>query len=172
MPVTLRRCTADDLDILRALSISTYSETFSHMNTPENMDAYLSQAFHAEKLRGELQDPHSEFYFLYHDDRLAGYLKLNEAPSQTDLNDAASLEIERIYVSADAQGEGLGRFLMDHAIATAAARKKQYLWLGVWEKNKKAIRFYENNGFYKVGTHSFFMGEEEQTDHIMRKDLP
>jgi len=141
------------------------------MNTPSNMVAYLEQSFNINKLCGELSNSDSFFYFLYSNGELAGYLKLNESPSQTDINDIQSLEIERIYVAKEFQGEGLGRILMNKAISIASTRKKSYVWLGVWEKNEKAILFYQKNDFYKVGTHSFFMGEEEQTDFVMRKNL-
>lgn len=102
---------------------------------------------------------------------MAGYLRLNESPAQTDINDIQSLEIERIYVAKEFQSKGLGNVLMNQAIDIANMRKKSYVWLGVWEKNDKAILFYKKNGFYEVGTHSFFMGEEEQTDFVMRKNL-
>ena len=167
----LRKCTMKDFDTLRELSIRTYYETFAHLNTPEDMQAYLDEAFEVSKLRGELNNPDSDFFFLYFNDTLAGYLKLNEDPSQTDINDASSLEIERIYVSSKFQGKGLGRYLMKQAIAIATDRKKKYVWLGVWEKNEKAIRFYKKNGFYEIGTHTFVMGEDVQTDYVMRKDL-
>ncbi|WP_196037626.1 GNAT family N-acetyltransferase [Anaerotruncus colihominis] len=166
-----RQCTIEDLDILQPFSRQRYFETFSDMNTPENMTAYLDEAFALEKIRAELSDANAAFYFLYWDGKLAGYLKLNEAPAQTDLHDEQSLEIERIYVSEEFQGEGLGRYLMDQAISIAIQRKKKYVWLGVWEKNEKALRFYRRNGFYQIGTHSFVMGDDKQTDYIMRKDL-
>ena len=171
MITLFRQCTIDDLAILQPFSRQRYFETFADMNTPENMTAYLDEAFAAEKIRAELSDTNAAFYFLYWDGKLAGYLKLNEAPAQTDLHDEQSLEIERIYVSKEFQGDGLGRYLMDQAISIAIQRKKKYLWLGVWEKNEKALRFYKRNGFYQVGTHSFVMGDDEQTDYIMRKDL-
>ena len=171
MSIILRSCTSKDIDMLRALSIKTYYETFAHLNTPEDMQAYLDEAFEINKLKHELDDPNSAFFFLYFNNVLAGYLKLNEAPSQTDINDKSSLEIERIYVSSQFQGAGLGRYLMEQAISIARERKKDYAWLGVWEKNEKAIRFYKKNGFYENGTHSFVMGEDVQRDYIMRKDL-
>ena len=142
-----------DIDELRTLSIQTYYETFASLNTSENMEEYLRCAFDREKLRKELADKNSMFFFLLSDEKPAGYLKVNEAPSQTDVNDPASLEIERIYVSGGFQGEGLGRYLMEQAIRMAVERKKKYVWLGVWEKNEKAIRFYKRNGFYQIGTH-------------------
>jgi diamine N-acetyltransferase len=166
-----RQCTHEDIDVLRDFSYMTFFETFAHMNAPEDMEAYLNKAFEIEKLRAELLDVNSSFYFLYSDEKLAGYLKLNEAFAQTDIHDSKSLEIERIYVSKEFQGEGLGGYLMDRAINIANLRKKLYVWLGVWEKNEKALCFYKKNGFYYIGKHSFFMGEDEQTDYIMRKNL-
>lgn len=169
--LTFRQCIPDDIHTLCNFSYKTYHETFAHMNTPSNMKTYLEQSFNIDKLSGELSNSNSLFYFLYANGKLAGYLKLNETPSQTDLNDTQSLEIERIYVAKEFQGEGFGNALMNKAIDIANTRKKLYVWLGVWEKNDRALLFYKKNGFYKVGTHSFFMGEEEQTDFVMRKDL-
>ena len=171
MLLSLRDCAPEDVDILRELSVKTYYDTFASMCAASDMAAYLSEAYDRDKLLRELCDAHEHFFFLYADGKLAGYLKLNEAPSQSDINDDASLEIERIYVSAAFQGKGLGKFLMEQAVHRAAELGKQYVWLGVWERNEKALRFYRNNGFYAVGTHSFVMGDDKQTDHIMRKDL-
>ena len=171
MMLRLQNCTPEQVDLLRDLSIRTYYDTFASMCAPADMDAYLKEAYDREKLIGELRDECTQFFFLYDDRELVGYLKLNEAPSQTDLNDRQSLEIERIYVIAEFQGRGLGRYLMEQAVDIAMACGKQYVWLGVWEKNDKALRFYRNSGFYAVGTHSFVMGDDKQTDYIMRKDL-
>ncbi len=171
MNISIRNCIQNDLSALRDLSIRTYHKTFAHLNTAEDMQTYLDEAFAEDKLCRELADKNCGFYFLYYEDNLAGYLKLNEAPSQTDINDKASLEIERIYVSDEFQGMGLGRFLMEQAVKKAVERNKKYVWLGVWEKNEKAIAFYRKNGFYEIGTHDFVMGEDVQTDYLMRKDL-
>lgn len=169
--ITLTLCTIDDLDELRKLSIQTYYETFKAVNTAKNMEEYLNRAFDREKLRRELENNHSRFFILRCGEKAAGYLKVNEAPSQTDINDPESLEIERIYVSGNFQKQGLGRYLMEQAIAMAVAQKKRYVWLGVWEHNEKALQFYKANGFYKISTHPFVMGEDVQTDDLMRKDL-
>lgn len=171
MKVVLRECAKDELEALRELAVGTYYETFAHLNTKEDMAAYLEKAFNTEQLTKEFEDPASSFFLLFADEYLAGYLKLNEAPSQTDINDGDSLEIERIYVSEKFQGLGLGRYLMERAVGIARARKKKYAWLGVWEKNERAIGFYKKNGFYETGTHTFVMGEDKQTDFVMRKDL-
>lgn len=171
MNTTLTRCAAENLDTLREISISTFYETFAHMNTAENINTYLRNSFCDDTLLNELDNADSEFYLLYCDQKAAGYIKLNEAPSQTDINDKSSLQIERIYLLSEFQGKGLGRYLLEQALIKAYDRNKKYVWLGVWEENDTAIKFYMRNGFYKIGSHSFYMGSDEQTDYIMRKDL-
>ena len=166
-----RQCTLDDLDTLQAFSRQCFFETFAAMNTPENMEAYLDKAYAPEKLRAELSDAHAAIYFLYWGDKRAGYLKLNESSAQTDIHDGDSLEIERIYVTKAFQGQGLGHYLIDQAIDAALQQKKKYIWLGVWEKNAKALHFYKQHGFYQIGAHSFVVGDDQQTDLLMRKDL-
>jgi diamine N-acetyltransferase len=148
--LTFRQCMPDDVHTLRNFSDRTYYETFAHMNTPSNMKAYLEQSFNIDKLRCELSNSDSLFYFLYADGELAGYLKLNEAPSQTDINDLQSIEIERIYVAKEFQGEGLGNVLMNKAINIANSRNKLYVWLGVWEKTTELFRFIKRTIFMKL----------------------
>ena len=171
MDIAFKQCTQADLFDLRALSRRTFRETFAADNTPAALQAHLDRAYALEKLRAELSNPYSQFWFLYEKGSLAGYLKLNEAPAQTELHDPVSLEIERIYVARAFQGHGLGGMLMARAIETAQARGKRYIWLGVWEKNKKARSFYQKHGFRKIGSHPFSVGDKVQTDDIMRKDL-
>lgn len=167
----IKKCIPDDLIALQELSCRTFNDAFAHLNTAANMKAYLETSYNCDKLRHELSDSNSSFYFLYSEGKLAGYLKLNEYQAQTDIHDPNSIELERIYVISELQGKALGRSLIDKAVETARALGKSYIWLGVWEKNKKAIAFYKKNGFYEIGKHPFFLGEEKQTDFIMRKNL-
>ena len=169
--IKIETCTIKDVSLLQELSINTYVQTFEKFNSKSIMDAYLNDAFNLEKLEKELLNKNSAFYFLYKDEKLAGYLKVNDFPSQTDINDESSLEIERFYILSDFQGQGLGKSLMKKAIDIAIERNKAYVWLGVWEHNEKAKQFYNKQGFYRIGKHSFFMGDDEQTDYLMRKDL-
>ena len=171
MNISIKQCSIQDLDVLRAFSIKTYYQTFARHNPPEIMTAYLQDAFNEKKLCAELGNPNSTFYFLYQGEEIVGYLKVNETPAQTDINDKESLEIERFYLSSDFQGKGYGQLLMEQAINIAIERGKKYVWLGVWEHNERAKKFYAKNGFYKIGQHSFFMGDDEQTDYIMRRNL-
>ena len=97
-------------------------------------------------------------------------MKINVGDAQTDMRDPDALEIERIYVTRDFQGLGLGRALVDKAMEAARAAKKKSVWLGVWEKNGNAISFYKKMGFSKAGSHDFYTGKKRQTDFIMRRD--
>jgi len=171
LAIVVRHCQPSDLQTLRDLSYRTYDQTFRHLNTPQNMRAYLAKAFYLERVRRELARPESTFFFLIVDGELAGYLKINEAGAQSDLQDPESLELERVYVDAPFQGRGLGRILIEKGVEEARQKGKAFVWLGVWEKNEKAIRFYEKSGFTKMGTHDFFVGDERQTDFIMRRNL-
>ena len=167
----IKKCTLQDLDNLRKISIETFYQTFADSNTAENMKAYLQSAYNEEKLYRELSNPNSSFFFVCVDERVAGYLKLNEFAAQTDINDSDSLELERIYILRDFQGMGLGKDLLEHAISVANEGGKKYIWLGVWEHNERAKRFYQKNGFYRIGEHSFVVGDDVQIDYVMRKDL-
>ena len=151
MAVSFRECTLEDLEILQAFSRRLFFETFADMNTPENMAVYLDKAFAAEKIRAELSDENSVFYFLYRGGKLAGYLKLNEAPAQTDIHDEQSLEIERIYVSKEFQGEGLGRCLMEKAVSTAIRRKKNMSGSAFGRKTKRRSAFTNGMAFTRSG---------------------
>lgn len=113
----------------------------------------------------------SAFYFIYYGNNPAGYLKINYSPAQTDINDPDSLEVERIYVKHEFKKKGLGAGLISHAAELAQESGKRYLWLGVWEKNKEAIAFYLKMGFRKTGVHSFKLGNELQSDIIMKKEI-
>ena len=105
------------------------------------------------------------------DGTLVGYIKINEASAQTDIQDEDALELERIYVSKEVRDSGLGSYLMEQTVAMAKQKGKTYIWLGVWEKNQKAISFYQKHGYYKIGTHEFVIGDDVQMDYILRRDL-
>lgn len=171
MTIQIKAVELSDLVTLQVLSLQTFNDTFSAQNTPENMEAYVSKAFQLKRLEVELQQPDSSFFFIYTDDQLAGYLKVNVDQAQTEAISENALEIERIYVDKAFKGQGLGKALIEKAITIATEKGKSAVWLGVWEKNQPAIGFYQKQGFQQVTTHSFWMGDDEQTDLIMVKKL-
>jgi ribosomal protein S18 acetylase RimI-like enzyme len=157
-----------EVEQLQSISRQTFSETFSGSNSKENMDKYLYENLSIEKLREELKNVSSHFFFIKDGERNIGYLKLNMGPSQTELKDETALEIERIYVIQEYQGKKVGQQLYEKAIQVAKEKKAQYVWLGVWEENPKAIQFYTKNGFEVFDKHVFVLGDEKQTDLMMR----
>ena len=150
---------------------STFIETFADSNDPVDFDAYVAKAFTKAQMAKELAEPASDFFLIYVDETVAGYLKLNRPPAQTDIQDPKSLEIERIYVKGAFHGQGLGKLLFEKAMEVARMHQIEYLWLGVWEKNEKALKFYRDRGFYKFAEHPFKLGGDLQTDDLMRLDL-
>ncbi|MGA9227156.1 MAG: GNAT family N-acetyltransferase [Mesobacillus sp.] len=171
MTINIKKCTLEDSCKLQEISYETFNETFQHENSPENMNAYLEKAFNLNQLEKELSTISSQFYFVYFNNEIAGYLKVNTKDAQSEKMGDESLEIERIYIRSKYQKHGLGKYLINKAIEIAVKENKRKIWLGVWEKNENAISFYKNMGFVQTGGHSFYMGDEEQTDFIMTKTL-
>jgi ribosomal protein S18 acetylase RimI-like enzyme len=160
-----------DLETLQNIGIQTFTETFAEDNTEEAMKKYLEESFNTEKIKSELNNPDSFFYIAWEEDNPVGYLKVNSGKAQTELQDETSLEIERIYVKKSHHGKKVGQLLYNQALETAKQLGKSYLWLGVWEKNLRALQFYRKNGFVEFDKHIFRLGEEEQTDLMMKKVL-
>lgn len=171
MEIIVTKITENDILELQKIGRKTFSETFSENNTEESMNEYLEASFSTEKLTTELNDKNSEFYFAKINDEAIGYLKLNIGSSQTEIKDDNALEIERIYVSKDFHGKKVGQILYEKAIEIASQKKVDYVWLGVWEKNLRAINFYQKNGFTEFDKHIFRLGNEEQTDIMMKLNL-
>src|SRR5690606_3301717 len=131
----------------------------------------MENRFSTEKLKSELTDPNAEFYFAELDDKVIGYLKVNFGQSQTEIKDENALEIERIYVLKEFHGKKVGQMLYDKAIEIANEKDAEYIWLGVWEENSRAIHFYKKNGFVEFDKHIFKLGDDEQTDVMMKLRL-
>lgn len=169
--ITIKRVSIKDIDQLQKIGEQTFFETFASSNTKEDMAKYLEESFSIDKLTRELNDRTSEFYFAISDDNVIGYLKLNYGQSQTELKDKEALEIERIYVLHEYHGKNVGQLLFEKAMQIAKDINATHVWLGVWEKNPKAIRFYKKNGFVEFDKHIFKLGTDEQTDIMMKLHL-
>jgi len=171
MTINIKQCTFEDLRILQEISYVTFNETFKDQNSSENMTTYLEKAFNLEQLEKELSNISSQFFIVYFDNQVAGYIKVNTNDAQSEEMGEESLEIERIYIKNQFQKHGLGKYLFNKAMEIAMEGNKKKIWLGVWEKNENAIAFYKKMGFVQTGAHSFYMGDEEQRDFIMTKTL-
>lgn len=169
--IEIRKVALNDIEQLQKIGRQTFQETFSESNSEDNMKSYLDERFSKVKLTAELADVNSEFYFATLDNEAIGYLKVNFGESQTELKDSKALEIERIYVSKEFLGKSVGQFLYDKAIQIAKQKGAEYVWLGVWEENPRAISFYKKNGFIEFDKHIFRLGDDEQTDIMMKLKL-
>lgn len=167
----IRKVNMDDVIQLQQISRITFSETFAKHNTEEDLNNYLNEQLSLTKLVEELNNNYSAFYFASENERVIGYLKLNWEKAQTEIIDEAAFEIERIYILKEYFGKGIGQFLLDNAIAIGKAYDPSYIWLGVWEKNARAIRFYEKNGFKVFNSHLFTLGNDVQTDLLMKLEI-
>jgi diamine N-acetyltransferase len=169
--IDIIKVSVQELELLQQIGKKTFYETFAALNTEENMRQYLDEGFSTSKMVAELKDPNAEFYFAYEENNVFGYLKLNFGSSQTELKDENAVEIERIYVLQEYQGKKVGKMLFEKAVAIAKERHADFIWLGVWEQNHKAISFYEKQGFRTFDKHLFMLGTDEQTDLMMKLEL-
>lgn len=167
----IRPASISDLGLVQQIGRETFYETFAASNSEADMQEYLDKSFNAEKIASELTNPDSHFFLAMENETPIGYMKLNTGAAQTEIRDAVSIEIERIYVKSDFHGKKVGQLLYDKALETALELEKEYIWLGVWEENPKAIRFYEKNGFEAFDKHVFVVGTDEQIDILMKKTL-
>ncbi len=167
----LQKCSLSELDDLVRISKKTFADAFEKDNDSNDFKAYIDFAFDKEKILSELNDSNTSFYFAYRDEFLAGYFKLNRSDAQTDLKLKESIELERIYVLEQFQGMKMGQWMLTRAIILAKKEQKQFIWLGVWEENSRAVQFYEKYGFVKFGKHPYYIGADKQMDWLMRHDL-
>ncbi len=171
MVLEFKKCNRNDVKELAVVSKQTFCDAFEKDNNPIDFQTYVDKAFSQDQISAELANPSSSFYFVYRNRQLVGYYKLNTNNAQTDLKLTESLELERIYVLQGFQGNRIGEQMLSEIKTLAADAKKHFLWLGVWEKNVKAIQFYQRHGFYKFDTHPYYIGNDKQTDWMMRFDL-
>ncbi len=167
----VRLATEADAELIADISRQTFYDTFVSHNTKENMDKFMTSQFSKERLMSELNDVENIFFLTYVNDQLAGYAKLRDSRNPEQLQNVPAIEIMRIYSTTAMIGKGIGKLLMETSIAEAIKRKKEILWLGVWEKNQRAIDFYNKWGFEKFGEHNFILGNDVQTDWLMKKIL-
>ncbi len=171
MLLQFQKCTSSDLDLLVEIARKTFIAAFEKDNDPDDFKNYIDNAFDTKQIKKQLVNSDSSFYFTFWEEELVGYFKLNQNESQTDDKSPNSVELERIYVLQRFQGKQIGKHMLNKAIQLASQSNKKYLWLGVWQKNTNAIRFYEKNGFLKFSTHPYYIGKDRQTDWLMRYKL-
>jgi ribosomal protein S18 acetylase RimI-like enzyme len=173
---TIRTATSADAARLSRLAATTFRDTFEAENTLEDMERYLAEAFTPEQQAAEIADSDSTILVAEHDlssnnVELVGYAHLASESTPEAVLGPAPLELKRLYVARAWHGRGVGQALMNAVLNAARARGAKTLWLGVWERNPRAVAFYEKYGFTRVGEHSFILGSDVQTDWVLARPL-
>ncbi|MEP5612662.1 MAG: GNAT family N-acetyltransferase [Cyclobacteriaceae bacterium] len=169
--IVVRDVKSSEIETLRSIGEITFTESFESKNCKSNFEQYVSKNFSMPKILEEFENPGSQFYFATLSEKIVGYLKINVGNAQTEDTLESAMEVERIYVLAEHQGKRIGQVLFDKALDLARSQNLKRIWLGVWDQNIDAIRFYERNGFVKFTSHPFKLGDEDQTDILMKMEL-
>ena len=171
--IKIRNAELADAKLLTDLSYTTFWDAFAHhpKNAPDDLSHYMRQAFSEEQITKELAEPDSIFLIAELDDKPAGYAKLIIGSTEEGITATRPIELSRLYSHQEFLGKGVGQNLMDACLERARRHDHDVMWLGVWEFNPRAQRFYEKNGFHVVGKHTFLLGSDPQTDLLMQRAI-
>lgn len=169
--IEIRSATAQDARLVSTLGAVTFYEAYFEQDDPPDLADYIHESFALEKIRAEIEDSSATFFIIYHNRHAAGYAKLRENSEVHCVKNDSAIELQRIYIVERFFGKGLGETLLEHCLQTARERGFETLWLGVWEENRRALRFYEKHGFREVGKITFPYGDAVGINLVMEKDL-
>lgn len=163
----VKPATLQDAQALRDLCEQTFIDTYAVYNTPENMALHIATKFTLEQIQTELSDTSVQYLLLKKAGQLIGFTKLIKNHAPKELSSENAIEIERFYVDKAFHGQNFGKHLMQSSLDWCTKSGFETVWLGVWEENARALRFYTKMGFEKIGEHVFVLGTEVQNDYVM-----
>lgn len=169
--INVRLATDQDAGLIADISRQTFYDTFASYNTVEDMDKFLNEQFTREALIKEVSAKDNIFLLAYDRQEPVGYARLRENNNPPSLGSTNAIELARIYATSNSIGKGVGKVLMEKCIGLAETGKKDFIWLGVWEKNQRAIDFYIKWGFEKFADHDFVLGNDVQKDWLMKRRI-
>ena len=169
--IIVRVATKRDAEFIADMSRRTFYETFALENTKEDMDKFMNEQFTREALIKEVGAKDNIFLLAFDEEQPVGYARIRENNNPPSLGTANAIEIARIYAATNTIGKGIGKALMQKCIEIAKTGNREIVWLGVWEKNQRAIEFYKKWGFEKFADHDFILGNDVQKDWLMKKTL-
>lgn len=167
----IRRATVEDAAAIADLARRTFVATYAEFNTAENLRAHLEKSYGVTQQTREIEDPGIVYLLALEDGEPAGYAMLRRSPPPSDAIGAGAIEVHRFYVDARWHGRGLAQALMEAAVDLARSLGGSMTWLSVWERNPRARAFYAKCGYEDVGTLIFVLGEDRQTDRLLRKQF-
>jgi ribosomal protein S18 acetylase RimI-like enzyme len=171
MTLVIREATVADAKLIADISHQTFYDTFAAYNSREDMDKFLNQQFTKGKLILEVGAKGNIFLLAYDKDVVAGYVKLRDERIPPGMGNVTALEVARLYAMTNQIGKGIGSLLMQSSVDIARQKNKEWLWLGVWEKNQRAIDFYTKWGFEKFDETDFLLGDDLQRDWLMKRKV-
>lgn len=179
MTIHVRPAAVADASRLSQLGVTTFRETFERDNTPEDMALYLAETFTPERQAAEIADPAGTVLLAERrgtsgdagDVTLVGYAHVVSGPAPEPVRGRAPMELRRLYVARAWHGRGVAQALMEAALDVAREWGAETLWLGVWERNPRAVAFYAKYGFTRVGEHTFMLGADRQTDWLLARPV-
>ncbi|MFC0775644.1 GNAT family N-acetyltransferase [Terrimonas alba] len=169
--ISIRFATGEDAELIADMSRQTFYDTFASQNSVEDMSKFLNEQFTREALIKEVSTKDNIFLLAYDQEEPVGYARLRENNNPPSLGSTNAIELARIYATSNSIGKGVGKALMEKCIGLAEKGKKDVIWLGVWEKNQRAIDFYTKWGFEKFADHDFVLGNDVQKDWLMKKKI-
>lgn len=171
--ILIRPAKSEDAKLLTELAYKTFWDAFAHhpKNAPDDLAAYMRQAFTEEQLLNELSDANNIFLIAEYEGETAGYAKLIIGTIEDGVTAENPIELSRLYSHQRFLGKGVGQTLIDECFSIAKTNGHDVMWLGVWEYNPRAQKFYQKNGFHFVGKHTFLLGSDPQTDLLMQRDI-
>jgi len=167
----IRDALRSDLTAVRRVAVESYVDKFAEFNTPENMEAFLTTTYSESAFENEFDEPGSKLLVACEDDLIVGFVRLRTSREVEEKLGASTLELQRLYIATGWQGRSIGHTLMEEALRYAQKIQVDWMWLGVWEKNFGAQRFYARYGFERFGEHTFWMGDDPQVDWLLKKKL-
>lgn len=167
--ITIRYASASDAELIADMSRQSFYDTFAEVNTREDMELFMSKQFSREALIREVVEGDGIFLLAFDGEEAVGYARLREGEPRPEFNNESSIEIARLYAIKGSIGKGVGKELIQECIRIAGDMNRSFIWLGVWEKNVRAIAFYTKWGFEKFAEHDFILGRDVQKDWLMSK---
>lgn len=165
--VTVRRAVPADAEPLAEFAERSFRATFEANNAPADMDDYCSKAFAVATVRSELEDRSLSTWVARAGSDIVAYAQLSRGEVPDCVRDSTAVELRRLYVDARWHGSGLADVLLHEVREAVRALRAATVWLGVWERNDRALRYYRKAGFSVAGDHTFLLGSDPQRDLIL-----
>lgn len=169
--IEVRSALKNDAALISGLGAKSFFEAFGEHNKQEDLEIYIAEKFSMEQIKEEISDPLASFFVAYYESEPAGYAKLIKSNLPEQIKDKNAVEMQRMYVLEKFYGMKIGRELMLYTLEFAFTKGYDSMWLGVWQKNERAIEFYKKFGFEVFGTREFKIGCNTQDDYMMIKHL-